>query len=226
MTLNSEQDSASPSRFSNMAQARFWYYLWFILFWSIATAVGMLSRLYLADSGSFDSELALPTLAQQLLPPYLVGLIMAGLFAATLSTADSLVLGCSAALSHDILPHKMKNTQGTVLMKLTTVAVTGLALLWALVNSTSVLDLVILAWSGLGSAFGPLLLVLCFGGRPTQNTSIFMVLSGIAVALLWRYCDLHNLVYEGVPGMLMGFMIFGLQKAKEKLTVSNNAKAL
>ncbi|MEH6346733.1 MAG: sodium/proline symporter [Bermanella sp.] len=212
MTLNSDDNSASQSRFSNMARARFWYYLWFILFWSTATAVGMLSRLYLTDAGSFDSELALPTLAQQLLSPYLVGLILAGLFAATLSTADSLVLGCSAAISHDILPHKINNTQSTVLIKLTTVAVTGLALLWALVNSASVFDLVILAWSGLGSAFGPLLLVLCFGGRPTQNTSILMVLSGIAVALLWRYCDLHNLVYEGVPGMLMGFIVYGLQK--------------
>ncbi len=212
MTLNSDQDSSSQSRFSNMARARFWYYLWFILFWGIATGVGMLSRLYLTDVGSFDSELALPTLAQQLLPPYLVGLILAGLFAATLSTADSLVLGCSAALSHDILPHNIKNTQSTVLMKLTTVAITGLALLWALVNSASVFDLVILAWSGLGSAFGPLLLVLCFGGRPTQNTSILMVLSGIIVALLWRYCDLHNLLYEGVPGMLIGFMVYGLQK--------------
>ncbi len=219
MTLNSDNNSSSQSRFSNMVRARFWYYLWFISFWSVATGVGMLSRLYLSDAGSFDSELALPTLAQLLLSPYLVGLILAGLFAATLSTADSLVLGCSAALSHDILPHKIKNTQSTILMKLTTVAVTGLALLWALVNSASVFDLVILAWSGLGSAFGPLLLVLCFGGRPTQNTSIIMVLSGLAIALLWRYCDLHNLVYEGVPGMLIGFMVFGGQKAKERFTV-------
>ena len=222
MTLSSEtganSNTNSQSGFSNMARARFWYYLWFILFWSIATGVGMLSRLYLTDAASFDSELALPTLAQQLLSPYLVGLILAGLFAATLSTADSLVLGCSAAISHDILPRNIQNTQSTVFIKLTTVAVTGLALLWALANSTSVFDLVILAWSGLGSAFGPLLLVLCFNGRPTQRTSIIMVLSGIAVALLWRYYDLHNLVYEGVPGMLMGFMIYAGQKASVKLT--------
>ena len=207
MTLDADLTDPVSSRVSNMTRARSWYYLWFILFWGLATGVGMLSRLYIADTGSFDSELALPTLAQQLLSPAFVGLILAGLFAATLSTADSLVLGCSAAISHDILPDKIENT---ALIKFTTVAVTGLALLWALLNGASVLDLVILAWSGLDSAFAPLLLVLCLGGRPGQNTSIGMVISGLIVALLWRYGGLHSVVYEGVPGMLAGFAIYGM----------------
>lgn len=211
MTLNN--DAGQGSGVSNMARARCWYYLWFILFWGLATGVGMLSRLYIADTGSFDSELALPTLAQQLLSPAFVGLILAGLFAATLSTADSLVLGCSAAISHDILPKKIENT---AVLKVTTIAVTGLALLWALMNSASVLDLVILAWSGLGSAFGPLLLVLCLGARPSQITAITMVLSGLAVALLWRYIELHNVVYEGVPAMLLGFVVCALGRVKRR----------
>jgi Na+/proline symporter len=213
MTLNTDSGSSSNNRFSNMAQARFWYYLWFIVFWTAATGVGMISRLYLSDSGSFDSELALPTLAQQLLSPPFVGLLLAGLFAATLSTADSLVLGCSAAISHDILPRSIQNT---LILKIITVIVTGVALLWALANSASVLDLVILAWSGLGSAFGPLLLVMCFGGKPTERAAIFMVVSGLVAALLWRFADLHNLLYEGVPGMLMGFVVYGLHKVMVK----------
>lgn len=207
MTLDADLTDSASSRISNMTRARSWYYLWFILFWGLATGVGMLSRLYIADTGSFDSELALPTLAQQLLSPAFVGLILAGLFAATLSTADSLVLGCSAAISHDILPDNIENT---ALIKLTTVAVTGVALLWALLNSASVLDLVILAWSGLGSAFGPLLLVLCLGGRPSQNASMAMVILGLVVALLWRYVGLHSVVYEGVPAMMVGFATYAI----------------
>lgn len=215
MTLSNDMEQGAGV--SNMVRARCWYYLWFIVFWTLATGVGMLSRLYITDTASFDSELALPTLAQQLLSPAFVGLILAGLFAATLSTADSLVLGCSAAISHDILPNKIEDT---LLIKCATIAVTALALLWALMNSASVLDLVILAWSGLGSAFGPLLLVLCVGARPAQTTSIIMVISGLVVALLWRYADLHTAVYEGVPGMLAGFIVFAVGKlfSTEKAT--------
>lgn len=196
-----------------MVKARAWYYLWFLLFWGMATAVGLFARIHLGfDSGTeFDTELALPTLAQSLLSPVFVGLILAGLFAATMSTADSLVLSCSAAISNDLAP---KPIQNTVVIKFTTVVVTLAALTWALFNSASVFNLVILAWSGLGSAFGALLLVLCFGGRPSEKTAIAMVLAGIMVALSWRYFDLHNLVYEGLPGVVVGFVIFGFGKVK------------
>src|SRR5690606_38090854 len=75
-----------------MKAARGWYYVWFTLFYAAATGVGLLSRVYLADTVNFDAELALPTMAMELLPPVLVGLVLAGVFAATMSTADSLVL--------------------------------------------------------------------------------------------------------------------------------------
>src|SRR5690606_5958318 len=46
-----------------MARARLWYYLWFIAFYAMATGVGMISRVFLADPGGFDAELALPLMA-------------------------------------------------------------------------------------------------------------------------------------------------------------------
>jgi len=189
----------------NMRQAKLWYYFWFITFYAMATGVGMLARIYLSDVGLFDAELALPIMAQQLLPPILVGLILAGIFAAAMSTADSLVLSCSAAITHDILPHKIERTW---VLKLTTVFITGLALLLALSNNQSVFNMVIMAWSGLASAFAPLLIMLCLGKKPSQTTSIIAVVLGFSVALLWRYAGLQALVYEGLPGIIAGLTVF------------------
>ncbi len=190
-----------------MRRARIWYYAWYILFYGAATGVGMLSRIYIADTGAFDAELALPTMARQLLPPVLVGLVLAGIFAATMSTADSLVLSCSAAITHDLLP---QNIERTVLLKIATVIVTLGALGWALVNRQSVFSLVIMAWSGLASAFAPLLIANCFGTRSNEIASIIAACTGLAVALLWRYFGLHSAVYEGLPGILAGlFVIYG-----------------
>lgn len=194
----------------NMFRARLWYYLWFTGFYLMATGVGLLSRLYIADGGSFDAELALPIMAQELLPPILAGLILAGIFAATMSTADSLLLACSSAVTHDLLPH---NIEKTWLLRLVTVALTLLALCWALFNKQSVFGLVIMSWSGLGSAFGGLLLVLVFGGRPSQPMMIAMSLVGFGVSLLWRLLDWHGAVYEGLPGIsasILLFLLFGL----------------
>jgi len=189
---------------SKMNHARFWYYLWFTIFYSMATGVGMLSRIYLVDPGTFDAELALPTMALELLPPAMVGVILAGIFAATISTADSLILSCSSALTHDLLPHKVENTR---LLKIGTASITLFALLWALLNTQSVFALVIMAWSGLASAFAPLLIVLALGGKPGTRISMIAIFSGLAVALLWRYLGWHSAVYEGMPGILAGLVI-------------------
>ncbi len=198
---------------TKMRSAKAWYYLWFTIFYCMATVVGMLSRVYLADTGSFDAELALPTMAQQLLPPVLVGLVLAGIFAATMSTADSLVLSCSAALTHDVLPH---NIEKTWLLKSASVVITLLALGLALSNNQSVFSMVIMAWSGLASAFAPLLLILCMGAKPSQVVSVISVIAGLAVAMIWRQLGWHGVIYEGLPGIIVGLgvLVVGVKMAK------------
>lgn len=188
----------------NMRRARLWYYLWFIAFYCAATSVGLLSRLLLPDTAGFDAELALPTLALELLPGPLVGLILAGVFAATLSTADSLILNCSAALTHDLLPRRVENTW---LIKAATVCMTGVALLLALSNSQSVFSLVILSWGALASAFAPLLLALCLGRRPGQARSLLALFAGLGTALLWRALGWETLIYEGLAGIAVGLAV-------------------
>jgi len=204
-----------------MRQARMWYYSWFLLFYCLATGVGMLSRIYLGDVASFDAELALPTMALQLLSPAFVGLILAGIFAATMSTADSVILSCSAALTHDLLPQNMEDTR---LLKIATAIITLAALLWALFNSQSVFSLVIMAWSGLASAFAPLLIVLCLGGKPSEKTALFAVSIGLAAAMLWRYMGWHEVLYEGMTGIIAGLLILTtpLMFKKLKYALSSN----
>ena len=187
-----------------MQQAKLCYYLWFFIFYALATGVGLLSRLYLTDAGSFDAELALPLMSHQLLPPVLVGLILAGIFAATMSTADSLILSCSAAVTHDLLPHKIEKT---ALIKLSTLVITLFALALALINSQSVFSLVIMAWSGLASAFAPLLIALCLGEKPKESLAITAILIGLMTALLWRYLGWQSSIYEGMPGIAMGLLV-------------------
>jgi SSS family transporter len=187
-----------------MRQARLWYYVWFTTFYCMATAVGMLSRIYLGDPSAFDAELALPTMAMELLPPVFVGMVLAGIFAATMSTADSLVLNCSAAVTHDLIPQNIENTR---ILKFTTVVMVLIALLWALSSSESVFSLVIFAWSGLGSAFAPLLILLALGFRPCQRASIVAMMTGLGVALVWRFLGWHAAVYEGLPGIISGLLV-------------------
>lgn len=187
----------------NMGRARAWYYGYFTVFYALATGVGMLSRIYLPDLANLDPELALPQMAVELLPPVLVGLILAGIFAATMSTADSLVLSCSAAFTHDLAPQRFETP---VMMKLATAVSVTIALLLALSESRSVFSLVILAWSTLAAAFAPLLALYALRRRVSELAAIGMLVGGVFIALFWRFgLGWHNQIYEGLPAISLAF---------------------
>lgn len=191
----------------NINKVRLYYYSWFTAFYAITIGVGMVARLIIPDSGSFDPELALPMIAGELLSPFLVGLVLAGLFAATMSTADSQILSCSAALTRDILP---KDKTNYLMTKLATVATTLCALGIALYGSENVFGLVLIAWSILAAAFGPLLFLYAIGYKITEKVAVSVLSTGFFVTLIWRQMGLGDIVYEVAPGMLSGLVVFFL----------------
>lgn len=194
---------------AHINRMRLYYYGWFTLFYGATILVGLLSRIAFPQEGDFDAELALPTMALQILPEPLVGLVLAALFAATLSTADSLILSCSAALTRDFVQHPAR-IHSLWAAKLTTALVLGAAVAIALSGSKSVFALVLDAWGLLGSAFAPLLILSALGRRIPQWLAITMVLGGISVFLLWQQLGLGGTLYSVAPGILAALLLYPL----------------
>lgn len=197
----------------SIKSARIYYYGFFIIFYILATTAGMLARLHLPDLSSLDPEMALPNMAVQLLPPVLVGMVLAGIFAATMSTADSLVLSCSSSIVNDLLS---KCSESPKIIKSTTALVTGFSLLIALYASSSVFDLVIVSWSVMAAVFAPLLILLVMHRQVTQRLALLIMTVGVAVTLLWRYANLHNMIYEGLPAIFIAVALGYLVSQKQK----------
>jgi sodium/proline symporter len=201
MTLDSPQ---------NMPAARRNNVTWNILFAIAAIGVGLVSRILLTETAGFDPELAMPTLAIELLPPVLVGLVLAGLFAATMSTADSQVLSCSAAITQDIAPRPKSGHNYT---RFGTIVVTAIMLAVA-VNGGSVFTLVTMAWSVLAASLGPLLVVQALGHPPRASTAVAMMLGSLAVVFAWKYgLEYGPGLNEALPGMLTGIAIYFIGNA-------------
>tara|TARA_R110002111_G_scaffold107734_4_gene166217 strand:- start:22251 stop:23654 length:1404 start_codon:yes stop_codon:yes gene_type:complete len=186
---------------------RCYYYGWFTLFYGATIAVGLLSRIAFPEQAGFDAELALPTMAMRVLPEPLVGLVLAALFAATLSTADSLILSCSASVTRDFTkrPGMLHSLWAA---KLTTASVLSIAVIIALTGAESVFALVLDAWGLLGSAFTPLVLLLALGKRVHQTLAISMIVVGVASFLLWQQLGFGGLIYTVAPGILAGLLTY------------------
>lgn len=198
MTLDSEEDRK---------QACLWFFVWQTPFLALMIIIGLASRVIFPVEGSFDPELALPMLAKDVLGPFWVGLILASIFAATMSTADSQVLACTAAITDDVMPGWSENHKKT---KLTTIAMAFIATCLSLgayfSGNNSVFSLVVLAVYGLGGMFIPLIIIRMAGFKPSSRHSIIMMTSALTAVILWRLFGLNVHVFESVPGVAAAFI--------------------
>ncbi len=172
-----------------------------------AMGIGLSARVLMPNLlGNSDPELALPYLSLDLLPAILVGVMLAGLFAATISTADSQILSCSAALTQDLLPQQVKSYQ---FAKTGTLIITAITVVIGLVESDSVFALVTFSWSALASGLAPLSLLKIWQKNVSTPTAIAMILIGIITALIWNLgLKLSGAMYEVFPGITAGFLVY------------------
>ncbi|MCA9246148.1 MAG: sodium/proline symporter [Planctomycetales bacterium] len=203
-----------------MRRARGIYFVWFVPFFMAGIAVGLYARVIIPDiaalplaegmSASQAAELAMPQLARTLLPDLLIGLTLAGLFSATMSTADSQILVCSGTLTQDINP---RWRQSYIASKVGTLLVTSLALAVALYAGQGVFSLVLIAWSALGAGLGPVLILRVFHVRVATATSLAMMATGIVTVVAWNLSGYDDDVFKLLPGMVASFAVFGLARA-------------
>lgn len=184
--------------------------------WNFLLTIGcviaaLCCRVLLPMDQGFDPELALPTLSMELLPAALVGVIIAGLFAATMSTADSQVLVCSAAITQDLVP-RWRNSYA--IGKLGTALVTLAILLLALTSVESVFGMVTMAWSALAGALGPLMIVRVMGWKASPQLATVMMLAGLVGVFIWRFTlGFGDDIFEVLPGMIVGLSVYAAGRA-------------
>lgn len=202
----------------SIKRARIYYFLWYVPFFAAAIIVGLYCRALIPDLAARPiaqgldepTELALPIMAMELLPEVFVGITLAGLFAAIVSTADSQIIVCSGALTHDMFPQWKDSYTAS---KLGTFLVTALALAIALLAPEGVFGLVLIAWSAMGASLGPILALSLFGRPPPQRVSLAMMGAAIVTVVVWQISDLDQHVLESFPGMVAAFGAYGAWQA-------------
>ena len=189
----------------NVPKTRVYYYTWYILFYSLTILAAFVARLLIPETNGIDPEIALPTLALNLLPEFFVGLVLAGIFAATMSTADSQILACTASITNDLLINKKNNY---LINKLVTLIVTVFVVTIAINDNKNVFNLVLMSWSTLACCFSPLLIIYSLKQKISEFVSLIMMVIPFITLLLWRYYGLNEFIYEVAPGITSGILIF------------------
>ena len=198
MTLGTDEDRKT---------AMLWFFAWQTPFLIIMVIIGLASRVVFTGS-DFDPELGLPMLAMETLGPFWVGLILASIFAATMSTADSQVLACTAAFTDDVMPEISQDHKKTKIVTLIIAAfATAISIFGLYVpGGDSVFALVVLAVYGLGSIFVPILIIRWAGYEPDTNHTMAMMLAALFTVILWSVSGFGDDIFPSVPGMGAAFI--------------------
>lgn len=190
--------------------------LWTLLAYIGAFAIGIIGYVLVKNGAlgenaailATDSEQILPVMVMFLLTPILAGILLSGAVSAMMSTASSQLMVCSSAVSedlyHDLSKKKLSEKQMLWLNKLLIVLVGLVAFFIALWFSDTVYGLVSYAWAGIGSSFGPAILLLLFWKRFSKAGVFASLIGGTSSAIIWK-----NFLLEptGISERLGSFVI-------------------
>lgn len=157
-----------------------------------------------------NPELVFVTMVKSIFYPLIAGFILCGVLAANISTMDSQILVCASVLSEDLYKHIFKkhasDKELLIVSRLGVVLIAVTALGLAFVKSATVLEAVLYAWSGLGSSFGPLVLMSLYFKRCNRYGAIAGILVGGVIAGVWPSIN-PSIIQYPIPSMVPGFLL-------------------
>ena len=191
-----------------------------------AVFIGLAGRAYFPDVSMLpagDTENLFPVLAQQHLPPALFGIVLASIFAAIMSTADSQLLVAASSVVRDVYEKILKKDENVsqkklvLLSRIVVLLIVILSVIFGFLAEDLVFWLVLFAWAGLGAAVGPTSILALYWKRTTREGIFAGLFSGTAVTILWYYTPLlSGMMYELVPGFLASLLATWLVSLKTK----------
>ncbi len=191
-------------------------------FWNIllglgAISIGLVGRILVPDVNSLpdaDPEMIYLVLSSSYFSPALYGLLIGGVFAAILSTADSQLLVVASTFARDFYEKlfarkRVIDERRKLFVSRIVVVVAGIvALILAYMAKDLVFWLVLFAWAGLGAAFGPALIMSLYWKGATKAGIFAGMLAGSLITIGWRlWLKEITGVYELIPGFFTALFV-------------------
>lgn len=197
---------------------------WVVISMAIAVLIGVvgngmihagaLESIPAADSQRIIIKISTLLSSYGVLPAIVAGLILSGILAATMSTADSQLLAAASSVTQDLLQGtfklKLSNKAAMVIARLTVIVIAIIGVIWARTEG-SVFTIVSFAWAGFGAAFGPVVLLALFWKRSNKYGALAGMIAGGVMVFVWKYCiapigGILN-IYELLPAFVIAIIV-------------------
>lgn len=189
---------------------------WCVISLACGVCIGLVGRAMMPTQFATQAaaENIFIVVSQALLPSFMCGIVVSGIFAASMSSSSSyMIIGASAVgenIFRGLLHRKATDRQVMMVARITLLVMFVFGIVVAFDQNSSIFQVVSYAWAGLGASFGPLMLTSLYWRRTNKYGAIAGMLSGTATVLIW-----HNLVkplggifaiYELLPAFIVSLL--------------------
>lgn len=215
--------------------------IWVVISMAVAVLIGVIG-FSLMKSGvipAYENATAAETIIVDIakviaghgyIPAIVGGIILAGILASTMSTADSQLLAAASSISQNLVQEtfkvKLSAKKSIVLARIAVVLISVVAIFLARDPDSSVFRIVSFAWAGFGASFGPVILCALFWKRANKFGAIAGMISGGAMVFFWKFVirvkfagtilDFYELLPAFIVGLLLIVIVSLATKAPEK----------
>ena len=173
--------------------------IWVVISMTVAVLIGIIGNA-MSKHGVLatldDPETIIIAIAELIsengfLAAIVAGVILSGILASTMSTADSQLLAASSSVSENIVKEVMfkdlSEKANMVIARITLLVISVVGVIIARNPDSSVFDIVSFAWAGFGAAFGPVVLCALFWKRSNWQGALAGMVSGGVMVFVWKF---------------------------------------
>lgn len=215
--------------------------VWVVISMGIAVVIGivgfslMKNGIVPAYSDASSAETIIVDVAKWIashgyIPAFVGGVILAGILASTMSTADSQLLAAASSVSQNLVQEtfgkKLSEKKAMWLARICVIVISIVAVFLALDPSSSVFRIVSFAWAGFGAVFGPMVLFGLFWKRTNKWGALAGMLSGGITIFVWKFVvreqckgsilDIYELLPAFIIACILIVVVSLITKAPEK----------
>ena len=182
----------SVSHSNQIKKARIIATVWVVVSLSAAVCIGLVGRAviptYFLTQASAENIFIV--LSELILPSFMCGLVVSGIFAASMSSSSSYLLISGSAVAENIFRGLIKknatDAQVMIVARITLVVVLLFGIVIAMDENSSIFKVVSYAWAGFGASFGPLMLLSLYWRRINLPGAVSGMIVGAATVLIWN----------------------------------------
>lgn len=181
---------------------------WMTLSLAAATLVGAVGVPYFKHTLANPEEVFI-RMVHSAFPPFVIGFMLCAVMAATINAMSSQVLVLASSLTEDfykkVFRPKASSTELLLISRLGVILVGTVAFIIAFRKTSTIYILVNYAWSGIGSSFGPLVILSLYSKRVNKYGAWAGILGGGLTAGMWPL--LNSSIFPMIPGFIVSMLL-------------------